>query len=214
MQQHRHARPSMLLPAASLGRTALMTLDRQTMHRVYHTLCHSHHPAPPHRTKLHSTMELAEVKAAAELQLQAKLLEAAQAELGRREAATAEREAAVMAAEQAARAAAAAASEREAAGHAVGAEAERAAAAQRAQLQQLQEQLRTEQGTLAAQRAQLEAWQAQLTAQQGTLEQLEATAAEAVAEARDAAAAALEEREQARCGANVMLQGCVCGAWG
>jgi hypothetical protein len=82
-------------------------------------------------------MELAEVKAAAELELKAKLLEAAQAELGRAQAELSKREAAVAAAEQAARTAAASARDRAASSQAAAAEAERALAAQRQQLEKV-----------------------------------------------------------------------------
>ena len=61
---------------------------------------------------------------------------------------------------------------------------------------QLQEALRADQSRLSAQAAQLEAWQAQLAEQQARLEELEGAAAEALAEARDAAAATLQERDQ------------------
>jgi multidrug efflux pump subunit AcrA (membrane-fusion protein) len=82
-------------------------------------------------------MELAEVKAAAELELKAKLLEAAQAELGRAQAELSKRETAVAAAEQAARSAAASARDRAAHSQAATADAERALAAQRQQLEKV-----------------------------------------------------------------------------
>jgi hypothetical protein len=82
-------------------------------------------------------MELAEVKAAAELELKAKLLEAAQAELSRAQAELSKRETAVAAAEQAARSAAASARDRAANSQAATADAERALAAQRQQLEKV-----------------------------------------------------------------------------
>lgn len=88
-------------------------------------------------TKMLSERELAEVKAAAELELKSKLLEAAQAELGRAQAELSKRESAVAAAEQAARSAAASARDRAAASQAATADADRAIAAQRQQLQQV-----------------------------------------------------------------------------
>jgi hypothetical protein len=87
--------------------------------------------------KLASDMELAEVKAAADLEVRAKLLEAAQSDLVRREAGVVEREAAARAAEEAARAKTAAAKDSAAAHAAAVADADRAMAAQRQQLQQV-----------------------------------------------------------------------------
>lgn len=61
---------------------------------------------------------------------------------------------------------------------------------------QLQEAVRADQSRMSAQASQLESWQAQLSDQQARLEELEAAAAEALAEARDAATAALQDRDQ------------------
>ena len=69
------------------------------------------HPNVSH--KLASEMEVAEVRASAELELQARLLEAAQADLSRREAALSQREAAALEQERAAREALTAAAERQ-----------------------------------------------------------------------------------------------------
>jgi peptidoglycan hydrolase CwlO-like protein len=79
-------------------------------------------------------------------------------------------------------------------------EADRVMATQLEQLEQLQDELRGERARLEAQAAQLESWQGQLAAQQAMLEELEGAAAEALSEAREAAAAALTERDTVRVG--------------
>jgi hypothetical protein len=61
---------------------------------------------------------------------------------------------------------------------------------------QLREAVASDQTRVSSQAGQLEAWQSQLAEQQARLEELEQTAAEALAEARDAAAAALQDRDQ------------------
>lgn len=61
---------------------------------------------------------------------------------------------------------------------------------------QLQEQLRSDQARLTSQQSQLESWQSQLAEQQAQLEQLEAQAADALNEAREAAAAVMADRDQ------------------
>ena len=58
------------------------------------------------------------------------------------------------------------------------------------------EAARAEASELASQRAALEAWQGRLEARQAELEELEGAAADTLQEARDAAAAALAERDQ------------------
>eukprot|EP00775_Hariotina_reticulata_P005759 gene5759-5999_t len=164
------------------------------------------HALVTERNKLASDMELAEVKAAADLEVRAKLLEAAQADLARRQAAVVEREAAAKAAEEAARATTAAAKDSAAAHASAVADADRAMAGQRQQLQQLQMELSAQEAHLSSHQAQLQSWQAQLEQQQATLEQLEASAADALAEAREAAAAALAERDQALAAAEAARQ--------
>jgi septal ring factor EnvC (AmiA/AmiB activator) len=64
---------------------------------------------------------------------------------------------------------------------------------------QLQEQLRSDQARLSVEQARLESWQGQLGQQQATIEQLEEAAEEALGEAREAAAAAMAERDKVRC---------------
>lgn len=90
-----------------------------------------------YRHKLASAMEVAEVRASAELELQARLLEAAQQEVARREAALGQREAALMEQERAAREAAAAARQQQQHESFHLAEAESQARAAQQQLQQV-----------------------------------------------------------------------------
>ena len=61
---------------------------------------------------------------------------------------------------------------------------------------QLVDSARQEAAQLAAQRASLEAWQRRLEGRQAELEELEAAAADTLQDARDAAAAALADRDQ------------------
>jgi hypothetical protein len=63
---------------------------------------------------------------------------------------------------------------------------------------QLQEQLRSDQAQLSVEQSRLESWQGQLGQQQATIEQLEEAAEEALGEAREAAAAAMAERDKVR----------------
>lgn len=58
--------------------------------------------------------------------------------------------------------------------------------------------MRGDQARLSAQASQLELWASQLQGQQARLEELEGDAAAALTEARDAAAAALRDRDQVR----------------
>jgi CHASE3 domain sensor protein len=67
-------------------------------------------------------------------------------------------------------------------------------------------ELSAQEAHLSSHQAQLQSWQAQLEQQQATLEQLEASATVALAEAREAAAAALAERDQVS-SAYMLIQG-------
>jgi hypothetical protein len=174
-------------------------------------------------------MEVAEVRASAELELQARLLEQAGQELERREAAAAAREAALAERERDARDAAAAARDWQQQEGSQLAHAEQQARQSQQRLQQVRglegcvadidfpvlflplpiprnttqprtpqqlDQARAEAAELASQRASLDAWQRRLEQQQRELEDLEGAAAETLGDARDAAAAALAQRDQ------------------
>lgn len=78
---------------------------------------------------------------------------------------------------------------------------------------QLQDQLRGDQARLSSQQSQLESWRSQLAEQQSQLEQLESQAADALHEAREAAAAALAERDQVGSGVLSMLSQGLHAAW-
>jgi len=161
--------------------------------------CNTHtHATRLHRQKLASEMEVAEVRASAELEVQARLLEAAQQEVARREAALSQHEAALADREHAVQDAVAAARDlQQQEGSHLAATEQRTRATQQ-QLQQQLERMRTEAAELASQRAALEAWQKRLDQQQNELSELEAAAADTLQDARCAASTALAERDQVR----------------